>query len=547
MAHKLIQAINTWKNILGVDAVKTDAATLNSFENTTFKTKQRVSAVLYPSSREDVRAILKIANDHLVPLYPISIGKNWGYGSRVPSQDGCAIVCLQALNQIIDYNEGLAYITVEPGVTFQQVKDYLEANKSQLIPPAIGSSPEASLIGNALERGIGKGTYGDRFAHSCAMEIVLADGRIIETGFGAFPNSHAAPIHKWGMGPSLDGLFSQSNFGIVTRMTFWLQPKPQHFQTFLYTIKKPSSLKHVVNALRILRLEGTLTATATISNDYRILSMQQQFPWNEAPQQIPLHKSYIEHKRRHFANAVWVGDDALLCSSPAMGKAAKKRIKQVLGPVVDKLVFIDKTKARWLTKFQKPIEYVTGIKLQQPLMLFKYSLYLGHYMIQQFRMCYWRKQSSIPAEMDLDKDRCGIIWCSPLVPFSGEHVMKALKILKDCYKHYQFEPNIGLNFLSNRSIAFTAAIIFDRDQPIEDEKALACYHAMNDTLEKNGYFAYRSGIQGTTHGHSYSPHYAKVLESLKTTFDPNNIIAPHKYGITAPANEDQTIEWKQSA
>lgn len=534
MAFKLIQAIETWKNILGIDAVKTDSTTLHSFETTTFKTQQRVSAVLYPSSREQVQAVLKVANDCNIPLYPISIGKNWGYGSRVPSSDRCAVLSLERMNRIIGHDENLAYITVEPGVSFQQVKDYLNANESQLISPAIGSSPNASLVGNALERGIGKGSYGDRFAHSCSMEVVLADGKIIETGFGSLPGSQASNIHKWGLGPSLDGLFSQSNFGIVTRMTFWLQPKPRHFQTILYTVKKPASLKHVVNALRILRLEGTLTNTSTLSNDYRILSMQQQFPWNNHPAQMPLEKSYLSQKRKLFAGAVWVGDDALLSPSTAMGKAAKKRVKEVLGPVVDKLIFIDSTKARWLTWFQKPIEALTGVSLHHPLMFFKHSLYLGHYMIQQFRMCYWRKRTPIPADMDLDKDRCGIIWCSPLVPFSGLHVMKVLKILKDSYKRYELEPNIGLNFLSNRSIAFTAAIIFDRDQPTEDDKALACYHEMTSVLEKNGYFPYRSGIQGTKHSLPYTADYREVLESLKRTFDPNNIIAPQKYGINAP-------------
>jgi hypothetical protein len=58
---------------------------------------------------------------------------------------------------------------------------------------------------------------------------------------------------------------------------------------------------------------------------------------------------------------------------------------------------------------------------------------------------------------------------------------------------------------------------------------------MTHSLEKHGYFPYRSGIQGTNHILPYSSHYTQVLESLKQTFDPNNIIAPNRYGINVAA------------
>ena len=72
-------------------------------------------------------------------------------------------------------------------------------------------------MGNALERGVGLTPYADHFGHLCGLEVVLADGSIVHTGGGGGPRCKTWHTHKWGTGPYLEGLFSQSNLGIVTR------------------------------------------------------------------------------------------------------------------------------------------------------------------------------------------------------------------------------------------------------------------------------------------------------------------------------------------
>ena len=102
-----------------------------------------------------------------VPVYPISSGKNWGYGSRVPAADGCILLDLGRMNRIVDFNEELAYVTVEPGVTQAQLYAFLRERGSNLWVDATGASPECSLIGNAVERGFGHTPYGDHFTNCC--------------------------------------------------------------------------------------------------------------------------------------------------------------------------------------------------------------------------------------------------------------------------------------------------------------------------------------------------------------------------------------------
>ncbi len=87
-----------------------------------------------------------------------------------------------------------------------------------------------SVIGNTVERGVGYSPYGDHFMMHCGMEIVLPNGELVRTGMGALPEPGATgapdqrqpnrcwPLFNYGFGPYHDGIFSQSNYGIVTKM-----------------------------------------------------------------------------------------------------------------------------------------------------------------------------------------------------------------------------------------------------------------------------------------------------------------------------------------
>src|SRR5436305_9590080 len=243
MADQTMQrAIAEWRTVLGTAAVKSDQDHLSGAERATFQTSQKILAILRPTDRQQVCDALRVANKHGVPVYPVSSGKNWGYGSRVPVVTNCALLDLSRMDQIVEFSEELGYVTVEPGVTQKALFHFLKAKKSKLWMDATGSSPDCSLIGNAMERGFGHTAYGDHYSHICGLEVVLPSGEVIETGFSGLPGARTGPVYRWGMGPSLDGLFSQSNFGIVTAMTIWLMPAPEYFQSFFFQCDREDGL-----------------------------------------------------------------------------------------------------------------------------------------------------------------------------------------------------------------------------------------------------------------------------------------------------------------
>ena len=123
--------IESFVSIVGKAFVITTPAELKATETATFATTQTIKAIVKPANVAQVKACVKMANLHHTPLYPISCGKNWGLGSKVPVQKNNIILDLSRLNQISHYNEELGYFSVEPGVTFEQAYQFLCAKKSQ--------------------------------------------------------------------------------------------------------------------------------------------------------------------------------------------------------------------------------------------------------------------------------------------------------------------------------------------------------------------------------------------------------------------------------
>ncbi len=277
----LKQLSDEFAALLGDGNVISDPGQLTAAAQTNYPASQQIPLIIRPAAAAELAECLKIARRYNQPVYVVSRGKNWGYGSKVPVQDNCILIELDRMNRILEYDGQLGYMTVEPGVTFQQAFDFLREQKSELLLGTTGGPVDASLIGNALERGIGTGVYSDRFSAVCGMEVVLPDGSIIHTGFERFPGNMAGKVSRWGMGPSLDGLFSQSNLGIVTRMTVWLPQCPAFFQIGFYKTDSLAKLTQLIDRLQEMAMEGLVKPAITLYNDVRIMTALTQFPFHE--------------------------------------------------------------------------------------------------------------------------------------------------------------------------------------------------------------------------------------------------------------------------
>jgi 4-cresol dehydrogenase (hydroxylating) len=385
-----------------------------------------------------------------------------------------------------------------------------------------------------MERGFGHTPYGDHFAHVCAFEVVLGDGTCIDTGFARYGPTVTAPVYRWGLGPVLDGLFTQSNLGIVTRMTIWLMPAPEKFEAFFFRCDGEGDLGRVIDALRPLKLSGTLRSAVHIGNDYKVLNGLQQYPWQEMQGRTPIMPADMAPFRARLRIGLWNGSGGLY-GTRAQVAEARRLVRMRLSGIVSQLQFVDDRRLALAQRFSRPYRMLTGWDLSSALELLRpvYGLMRGVPTAQPLASTYWRKRSPPPPQMDPDRDRCGLLWCAPVAPLEGNHAERLAAISRDVLLTHGFEPLISITLVTDRAIACVVSISFDRDIPGEDERALACHRALLEALDAADYHSYRLGIQAMRPPTADSA--MALLERLKHACDPQQILAPGRYGIGFPS------------
>jgi len=90
------------------------------------------SAAIAPDSVEQVQQIMRVANRYRIPIYPISTGKNLGYGGSAPVYSGSVVLDLKRMNRVIEVDERNASCVVEPGVSYFDMYRHLQNTGSKL-------------------------------------------------------------------------------------------------------------------------------------------------------------------------------------------------------------------------------------------------------------------------------------------------------------------------------------------------------------------------------------------------------------------------------
>jgi FAD/FMN-containing dehydrogenase len=113
------------------------------------------SAIVYPSSTTEVQSIVRWANEFKIPIYPVSMGRNLGYGGASPRVPGSVVIDLgRKMNQVLKIDGENASCMVEPGVSYFKLYDEIQKGgfKLWIDTPDLGGG---SVLGNAIDRGVG--------------------------------------------------------------------------------------------------------------------------------------------------------------------------------------------------------------------------------------------------------------------------------------------------------------------------------------------------------------------------------------------------------
>lgn len=495
---RLDAALRRWRDALGAEAVIDGGPRLELANTATHGVCARAPAIVEPADREGVRAALAIANDERVSLHPVSRGLNWGYGSMVPSSDGAVILSLRRLDRIVDIDDELAFARIEPGVTFRALARRLRERQGRLHAPVTGSSADGSIIGTALECGVGKFPYGALSMAIAEMEVVLADGSIVRTGPSAFCDAQAAGLDVHGPGPSLGALFHQSNFGIVTEAALTLEPSPKLRQRIVLQFTRDEAVVAVVDALRDVLQRNRGRIQLELANAYRVVTQSRMFPWHDYDGTSALPRSWVRDNLAPL-QAWWVG------------------AVTIAGDDEDELRMMR-------DRFRTAVAQIAGAECGEA------EAYGGEQMIHGgLRSAYWRKREPMPADPHPDRDGCGVFWISPVLPMRGAALMELASELEEITIAGGFEPSISARSWDGRTLRVVLGIFYDRAVPLMDERAAACHEALLRASYRRGAIPYRLGLAGMALLPPRCDDGEAFLRRLKDAVDPRGILAPGRF------------------
>jgi 4-cresol dehydrogenase (hydroxylating) len=494
-------AVAEFERAVGKDAVLVTAEQLAPYIKTMLPvpdSEHTPSAALLATTVEQIQKIVAICNQFRVPIWTISTGKNLGYGSAAPAERGQVVLDLKRMNRILEVDPDLCFALVEPGVTYQQLADFIREHKYPLWLSVPAPSAIAGPAGNTLDRGVGYTPYGEHFLFACGMEVVLANGEVLRTGMGSIPKSNTWQVFKWGFGPYLDGIFTQSNYGIVTKFGFWLMPAPPVFKPFAVQYGREEDVEEIVEVIRPLRISGVIPNAVVIAH--------------------ALYEAPVKAKRSdHVTGPGAISDEAVRQLMKQHNLGAWNVYAALYG--TQEQVDVNwKIVTQALGKSGKAKIVTEQDAGDDPAFAYRAALMRGDMNLVEFSLYNWRGGG-------------GSLWFAPVSQARGSETLKQMALTKRILAKHGLDYN-GEFIVGMRDMHHIVDVLYDRTDPTMTKAAYECFDELLTAFSAEGYGTYRTNTAFMDKvAETYGPVQRNVHRTLKKALDPNGILAPGKSGI----------------
>ncbi len=486
------------------------------------------SAALAPDTTEQVQQIVRIANRYRVPLYTISTGKNLGYGGSAPAYSGSVVLDLKRMNRVLEIDEKNAFALVEPGVSYFDLHRHIKERGLKLWidcpDPGWGS-----VLGNAIDRGGGytMPQYRNHFDAHCGMEVVLPSGELLRTGMGAIPNAKTWQQYKTGCGPWLDGIFSQSNFGIVTKMGFWLMPEPEAYLRCTVSVPRYRDLAPLVDTLNYVenvRLVNGFPDIATPLLGYPPVGQVQLMNESGPPAMTPEHMALLKNAKLGYSPELeayglrnniaywelWLSFYGPMEVIEAQWRAAQRHFGKIEG-----------ARFRVVDKLDLPVDEAKIFDYHEP--------ELGVPSLRAFSIGARSPWNPTPSK--------GHMWFSPIIPRTGEAIIEANRVFGEAAR------DLGMPLFTTftmpacfweRSFIFILATPVTED-PATNKRFREGFRKLIEVGGQHGWGEYRTAPvfqEAVMDVYSFNNHsLMRLNETLKDAIDPNGILSAGRYAI----------------
>ena len=530
----LAAALAEWRALLGDAGVLTGPAAHARYGA---KARQPMGGALRPAEAAQVAPILRIANRHGVALHPVSTGRNWGYGDARPVRADVVVLDLSRLDRILHVDAALGTVTLEPGVTQGQLRRELDRRGLPFMVPTTGAGPEASLVGNALERGYGVTPHADHFGAVTSLKAVLPDGTPYVSRLNALAGDRLDACHKWGIGPYLDGLFTQASLGVVTEMTIALASRPPHVEAFYIFLRNEDQLAGAIGVLRgVLRTVGGMLGSVNVLNGYRLASMSCDYPADLlAPGAGPLPPDRLAALLAEGRLAPYMVMGSVY-GERGTARAALAAVHRAFKGACD---------ARVVTMTRRRAEVLKHLAEHFPRLARRLGFTHAWRMLRALniiegipddfalRLVHWKSREPLPVDMTAAMRAAAhdLLWYAPLVPLDPEVVVAFDAMVRRTCLAHGFEPLVTLTTLSDRCFDSSVPLLFDHREPGARRRAEDCYEALLQRGRALGVYPYRVGVDSYPLLTAPADPGLDLARRIKGLLDPKGVLSPGRYNL----------------
>ena len=234
--------IAEFRKIVGDAFVLVDEETVNHYaHDETENLHYPPEVVIKPRTAEEISAILKICNQHGIPVTPRGAGTGLSGGAL--AHLGGVLLSTERMNSILEIDERNLQVTTEPGVITEVLQNAVK-EKKLFYPPDPSSRGSCFIGGNIAENSGGPKAvkYGVVKDYVLNLQLVLPNGEIIWTGASVLKNSTGYNLTQLVVG-------SEGTLGIVTKIVLKLIPLPQYDLLMLVPFRNLEQAGEAVSAI----------------------------------------------------------------------------------------------------------------------------------------------------------------------------------------------------------------------------------------------------------------------------------------------------------
>lgn len=217
------RALAAFRSALGADRVFDDAATRALYACDETPRRVEPDAVLFPTSHDEVAALMRIAFEHRIALTPRGAGSG-NVGGALPAP-GSVVVSFECMRRVLEFDPANRLIVVEAGVVTEEI-DRIARSAGLFYPPDPGSSAYCRIGGNLAMNAAGPRAvkYGVTRDYVLGLRAVTGDGREIRTGCRTTKGVTGYDLSRLLVG-------SGGTLALITEATLKLLPAPEAVAT----------------------------------------------------------------------------------------------------------------------------------------------------------------------------------------------------------------------------------------------------------------------------------------------------------------------------